>query len=607
VIVPVYSGYETTKTCIESLLEATRPNARSRILIVDDATPDERIRRYLAQASQTPGTGLLTNPTNMGFVGAVNLALAQVKDGDVVLLNSDTVVPPRFLERLAAAAKASDDIGTVTPLSNNGEFMSFPTPNEVNRLGSPEEVIDIDNIAAWVNRGIIVDVPSGIGFCLYITRQCLDRLGGLSERFRRGYLEDVDFCLRARERGMRAVCATDVYVGHVGSRSFLDEKRSLVARNVKLLETSLARYASECLAFVDIDPLRSARAAIEQHMPSQSPILLVTGNGALATVARERARRLVSKRSSVLICEIQRGPTGLEMTLSDSQGEAPQSIEFDISAAGGRDRLLAFIRRIKASRIEFIDAASVPGDLVQALCGLWIPYDFFIADAGLVEAEPELSALLRAGALGQSPAGGAPGDLWPSQAPWDKLLKGADHILVPCERAEGFARRWLSQKNAAKLKRTPLYDKAPQISPTQGADGLGIVPSRTSAYELRLMREIALFMRRAHPRTSVVVLGETLDDTGLMRFGNVFVSGPVGVADLARLIRQYRLNRIFAGFGQPLFGHPVIEAAMNCGLPAAYVDWSLGDCTARGSDFPIDASLSCRDVATVLGRWIAEQ
>ena len=114
-------------------------------------------------------------------------------------------------------------------------------------------------------------------------------------------------------------------------------------------------------------------------------------------------------------------------------------------------------------------------------------------------------------------------------------------------------------------------------------------------------------MRRAHPRTSVVVLGETLDDTGLMRFGNVFVSGPVGVADLARLIRQYRLNRIFAGFGPPLFGHPVIDAAMNCGLPVAYVDWSFGDCTARSSDLPIDASLSCRDIATVLGRWIAEQ
>jgi hypothetical protein len=46
---------------------------------------------------------------------------------------------------------------------------------------------------------------------------------------------------------------------------------------------------------------------------------------------------------------------------------------------------------------------------------------------------------------------------------------------------------------------------------------------------------------------------------------------------------------------------------MNCGLPAAYIDWSPGDCMARRGDLPIDASLSCRDIATVLGGWIAEQ
>ncbi len=610
VIVPVYSGYETTKSCIESLLEALRPNARARTLLVDDATPDERIRRYLAYASQTPGVSLLTNPTNMGFVGAVNRALGHVKDGDVVLLNSDTLVPPRFLERLAAAASSAPDIGTVTPFSNNGEFMSLPSPNEVNRPGSLEEVVAIDDIAARVNRGGIVDVPTGIGFCLYITRKCLDRISRLSVRFHRGYLEDVDFCLRARELGMRAVCATNVYVGHAGSRSFLDEKRSLVARNFKVLEKSFPRYASECLAFVATDPLRSRRAAIEQEIPPrQSAVLLVAGNGALAAVARERARYLVSKGACVLICEIRQGPEGPEASLSDSTGEAPQSVQFRLTAAGERDRLLAFIRRAKPLGIEFIGSAGVPVDLAESLCKLWIAYDFFVADAGLLGANREPSALatrLRLGALEQSGAG-APGHLPVSQQTWTRLLKGAQQILVPCQQAEAFARRLLSNKDAPRLKRVPLYDKAPQTSPIDGSDRLGIVPSRTSAYELRLMREIALFMRRAHPRTSIVVLGETLDDLGLMRFENVFVSGAVDAADLGRLVRQYRLNRIVAGFGPPLFGHPIIEAAMRCGLATAYVDWSLGDCAARNNDLAIDPSLSCRDVAAVLGRWIAEQ
>src|SRR5256885_12150694 len=43
----------------------------------------------------------------------------------------------------------------------------------------------IDAIAADVNRGSLVDIPSGIGFCLYITRRALDAVGALSEHFER--------------------------------------------------------------------------------------------------------------------------------------------------------------------------------------------------------------------------------------------------------------------------------------------------------------------------------------------------------------------------------------------------------------------------------------
>ena len=60
----------------------------------------------------------------------------------------------------------------------------------------------IDAIAAKVNAGRIIDIPNGTGFCLYITRECLDAVGLLSEDFYRGYVEDVDFCLHARAKGI---------------------------------------------------------------------------------------------------------------------------------------------------------------------------------------------------------------------------------------------------------------------------------------------------------------------------------------------------------------------------------------------------------------------
>jgi GT2 family glycosyltransferase len=90
-----------------------------------------------------------------------------------------------------------------------------------------------------------------------VTRACLDAVGVLSSRYDRGYLEDVDFCLRAREHGFRNVCAPSVYVGHAGSRSFGSGKRSLVVRNLAIIERRFPNYRAECAAFVALDPLRA--------------------------------------------------------------------------------------------------------------------------------------------------------------------------------------------------------------------------------------------------------------------------------------------------------------------------------------------------------------
>ena len=136
------------------------------------------MRRYLNKLAAAGTIDLLVNETNLGFVGAINRALERVSTGDVVLLNSDTIVPPGFVERLATMARSAPNIGTVTPLSNNGDIFSFPTPNDVNPMQSYEQILGIDRVASTANAGDAIDVPSGIGFCLYITRDCLAPLAG---------------------------------------------------------------------------------------------------------------------------------------------------------------------------------------------------------------------------------------------------------------------------------------------------------------------------------------------------------------------------------------------------------------------------------------------
>src|SRR5262249_48798645 len=178
VIVPVYGDFHATKACLQSLRRALK-GSDARIIIVDDASPDPDIGGLLARLPTQKHLTLLHNASNIGFAAAVNRALSECRFGDVVLLNADTIVPPGFIDRLAAVARSAPDIGTVTPLSNNGEFTSFPLPNQSNPPGGAAMALALDRIAAKVNADVI-DLPNGIGFCLYITRACLDAVGQLS-------------------------------------------------------------------------------------------------------------------------------------------------------------------------------------------------------------------------------------------------------------------------------------------------------------------------------------------------------------------------------------------------------------------------------------------
>ena len=264
IIVPVYGNYNATKACLDSL-EVEGSRITKRIIVIDDCTPDEDLRALLDDRASQGSFTLLRNDENLGFARSVNLALEWRKDGDVLLLNADTLLPRGAIDRLAAAAHLEADVGTVTPLSNNGEFTSFPRPNAANALGTMEEIQALDDATQIVNGRDIVDLPTGIGFCLYISRACADAVGLLSELYSRGYYEDVEFCLKAQELGFRNVCATGVFVGHAGANSFLDEKRALVVRNLSILEARFPEHRLQCGAFMQADPLAPARARIEEY------------------------------------------------------------------------------------------------------------------------------------------------------------------------------------------------------------------------------------------------------------------------------------------------------------------------------------------------------
>src|SRR5438445_3821057 len=123
VIVPIYNSSQSVQSCITSLLRHS-PNAR--LILIDDASTDARIAPILDEAAKHRQVHVHRNERNRGYTSSVNVGMRLAGGDDVVLLNSDTEVGPRWLAALKIAAYGADDIGTVTAVSDNAGAFSVP-------------------------------------------------------------------------------------------------------------------------------------------------------------------------------------------------------------------------------------------------------------------------------------------------------------------------------------------------------------------------------------------------------------------------------------------------------------------------------------------------
>jgi GT2 family glycosyltransferase len=186
---------------------------------------------------------------------------------DVVLLNSDTEVAADWLDRLHRAAWSGACVGTVTPFSNNATICSFPAFCEDNALPPGHTTTTLDRLFAAAHPGQALDIPTAVGFCMYIRRDCLDDVGAFdADTFGAGYGEENDFCLRASARGWSHLHALDVFVYHVGATSFSERRHELQRAALAAMRRLHPGYEELIRAFVQRDPARPYREAVAQGL-----------------------------------------------------------------------------------------------------------------------------------------------------------------------------------------------------------------------------------------------------------------------------------------------------------------------------------------------------
>ncbi|MBL9037736.1 MAG: FkbM family methyltransferase, partial [Archangium sp.] len=271
IIVPVYNGLDDFKVLVETVFEAyPKPLDGLTFVFINDASPDPRVSDFLATATfSRPDVRVLHNARNLGFIGAVNRGfdLASLDDNhpDVVILNTDTQVHGRVFEILQSVAYRFPGVASVTPLTNNGTIASiwnWPNGGELFSQLEPSTIASIVEEARVPTP--FVDVPTGIGFCMYMTRAALDAVGGFDPVFGKGYGEENNWCQTAAKKGFVNLITTEAFVYHHGSQSFGDEvKHAQLRTNMSVLERLHPNYHADIRTYLDTDPLREARAEVQ--------------------------------------------------------------------------------------------------------------------------------------------------------------------------------------------------------------------------------------------------------------------------------------------------------------------------------------------------------
>jgi GT2 family glycosyltransferase len=245
VIVPIFNAPDSVRRCLAALARWTPAHVLQ--ILVDDASTDPAIAPLLAEHAAHANVCIERHAGNRGYTTGVNTGIAAAGTADVVLLNSDTEVGPRWFESLRLAAYGDDAIGTVTAVSDNAGAFSVPELEQYCPTPPRWSLVEAQR-AVLQQAGLrFPELPTGNGFCMFVKRAVIARIGVMdAAAFPAGYGEENDFCQRAVNSGFRNVIAGNVLVRHERSASFGDARRAaLGVQGMTVLRQRYPRYEED--------------------------------------------------------------------------------------------------------------------------------------------------------------------------------------------------------------------------------------------------------------------------------------------------------------------------------------------------------------------------
>lgn len=631
VIIPVYRGLVETMRCIYSVL-ATSQKTPHRVVVVNDHSPDNDLTSSLKVLADDGLIELHDNEKNLGFVGTVNHGMKLHADRDVVLLNSDTEVYGDWLDRLHRAAYQHEMNATVTPLSNNAEICSYPRFVEDNNYELEIEGQVLDKLAAEVNADCYVHAPTGVGFCMFIKRRCLNEIGYFDvDNFGRGYGEENDFCQRAVAAGYFNVIAANVFVRHYGSTSFGSEKAHLIKNAVLKLTSMHPNYVEDVNEFIRIDPLKKYRgridfARIRNSWRSPLIVMITHRRGGGTEVHVEQLRRRIEKEGGSSLVFRPHWSGNLMLYLDDVRfpNIGPFFINDDFR------KFSDFLSRTETALLHIhhlVDLAPIAADYFRKACEhAGVDYDFTAHDyftvcprVNLIDqygdycGEPSIDICEKCVKADRQfeVAGGV--SVWDWRDRYERLMLGARRVLVPDKDVKERLLRYMSGiapvvrphfEDFGREINTYLTSEKPPLSEEVGYKKIALIGVIGHHKGLELLTEVAKASKRMNLPMKFVVIGYTPNDNELISLGNVEVTGSYDDRDSVKLLHEQNPDFVWMASIWPETYSYTLSHVFQSGLPAVAFDFGAIANRIKAENFghtlPLELMLRPEELALCL-------
>ncbi|SFE32950.1 hypothetical protein SAMN04324257_01347 [Thermoanaerobacter thermohydrosulfuricus] len=203
IVIVNYNGGKYINDCVRSVFESTYKNYM--VIVVDNASTDNSVKNLEEEFKDR--ITIIKNNENLGFSGANNIGIEYALQNGcefVILLNNDTVIDKDLIHNMVSTSLSNDN-AIISP-----KIYYYNEPNKIWSAGGGinwKKGLSFHYGFNQVDKGQFdekKEIDFATGCCVLIHKFVFEKVGYLAEEYFL-YFEDTDFCVRARQEGIRII------------------------------------------------------------------------------------------------------------------------------------------------------------------------------------------------------------------------------------------------------------------------------------------------------------------------------------------------------------------------------------------------------------------